>query len=134
MKTDISSNLSFRVAPSDEKGFLHISNNWIFCFDNGNAFRGIGENIAWESRSQDDSRFFCNLQESPRYNYEYLLSNLAANGGNFFRTWMCPWNLPLEWKTVSNTNRYANDDNYFNASAMLRMDQLVMASFESRKF
>ncbi|HKI70061.1 MAG TPA: cellulase family glycosylhydrolase, partial [Verrucomicrobiae bacterium] len=121
----VSSNLSFTVASSHQKGFLHLANDWTFRFDDGEPFRGIGENIGWESRSRDDSRFFRNLNESPRYNYEYMLGRLAADGGNFFRTWMCPWNLPLEWKTVSNTNRYSDDTGYFNASAIRRMDRLV---------
>jgi hypothetical protein len=117
--------VSWNVAPSNQKGFLHGDNAWTFRFDNGEPFRGIGENIAWESRSSDDSRYFRELHENLRYNYEYLLGKLAASGGNFFRTWMCPWNLPLEWKKVSNKNRYADDDRYFNASAIERMDQLV---------
>jgi len=120
-----SKRLSFTVAPSNQKGFLHISNDWSLQFDNGQPFRGIGENVAWESRSRDDSRFFQSLNEKPQYNYEYLLGKLSTNGGNFFRTWMCPWNLPLEWKTVENTRRYTNDDSYFNVSAIERMDQLV---------
>ncbi|HVU07186.1 MAG TPA: cellulase family glycosylhydrolase [Verrucomicrobiae bacterium] len=124
-KTDVSSNFSFVVATSNGKGFLHAVGDWTFRFDDGEPFRGIGENIAWESRSRDDSKFFRDLNENPRYNYPYLLEKLATNGGNFFRTWMCPWNLPLEWKTVANTNRYANDDDYFNASAMRKMDQLM---------
>jgi hypothetical protein len=124
-QTDLGPAISFEVAPASGKGFLHAGNDWAFRFDNGQYFRGIGENIAWESRSRDDSRFFRDLNESSRFNYEYLLGKLAADGGNFFRTWMCPWNLPLEWKTVANTNRYANDEDEFNASAMRRMDQLV---------
>jgi Domain of unknown function (DUF5060) len=124
-QNDISSNLSFTVAPSHQKGFLRAADAWTFRFDDGQPFRGIGENIGWESRSRDDSRFFKNLNENLRYNYDYLLGKLHDDGGNFFRTWMCPWNLPLEWKTVSNTNRYADDNGYFNASAIRRMDQLV---------
>lgn len=116
---------SFTVAPSSKRGFLHLGNDWSFLFDNGEPFRGIGENVAWESRSRDDSRFFQGLDENSIYNYEYMLGNLAADGGNFFRTWMCPWNLPLEWKTVGNSQRYANDAGYFNTSAAQRMDQLV---------
>lgn len=120
-----SSLVTFTVTSSDRKGFLHVNDDWTFRFSNGQPFRGIGENIGWESRSQDDSRYFRKLNESPSYNYDYLLGRLATNGGNFFRTWMCPWNLPLEWKTVSNTNRYSDDNGYFNASAIQRMDQLV---------
>ncbi len=121
----VSTKLSFVVTPSNQKGFLHVADDWTFRFDDGKPFRGIGENIGWESRSHDDSRFLRSLNESPRYNYEYMLGRLVVDGGNFFRAWMCPWNLPLEWKTVSNTNRYADDDGYFNASAMQRMDRLV---------
>ena len=122
---DVSKKLSFSVVRSGQKGFLHADNNWSFRFDDGEPFRGIGENVAWESRSRDDSRFFQSLNENPQYNYDYLLGKLSAAGGNFFRTWMCPWNLPLEWKMVGNTQRYTNDDNYFNDSAIQRMDQLV---------
>jgi hypothetical protein len=127
-KQSVSSNVSFTVTHSNQKGFLHVANAWTLKFDNGEPFRGVGENICWESRSRDDSRFFRSLQESPRYNYDYMLGNVAASGGNFFRTWMCPWNLPLEWKRAGNTNRYSNDNSHFNASAIQRMDQLVELS------
>ncbi len=115
----------FSVSPSHQKGFLHPGNDWTFHFDDGEPFRGIGENVGWESRSRDDSRFFQSLNENAKYNYQYLLGSLSADGGNFFRTWMCPWNLPLEWKIVGNARRYTNSDDYFNASAIQRMDQLV---------
>ncbi|MFO1476528.1 MAG: DUF5060 domain-containing protein [Verrucomicrobiota bacterium] len=116
---------AFEVAPSDNKGFLRPGSAWTFRFDNGAPFRGLGENIGWESRNNDDSKYFRKLHEDPRFNYEYLLSRLSTNGGNFFRTWMCPWNLPLEWKSVTDTARYRDDPGYFNASAIRRMDQLV---------
>ena len=50
---------------------------------------------------------------------------LTANGGNFFRTWMIYWNLPVDWKTVSNNRRYKNTTSPYNESGMKRMDQLV---------
>lgn len=105
----------FAAAASNDAGFLHANDYWTFKFDNGTLFRGIGENIGWESRSFED----------PKWTYVYLLSKLAANKGNFFRTWICSWNLPLEWKKVSATKRYANSDQYFNPSAMKRFDELV---------
>ena len=106
---------SFNVSKSNGNGFLHRNDFWTFKFDSGKLFRGIGENIGWESRSWEDTI----------YNYNYLLSSLARNGANFFRTWMCAWNLPLQWKHVENTNRYSNSDEYFNPGAIKRMDQLV---------
>ena len=117
--------LDFTVAPSAAKGFLHLASPWTFRFDNGAPFRGLGENLCWESRSFDDSHHFKSLHENQRYNYEYLVGTLAASGGNFFRTWMCQWNLPLEWKQVTDTVRYTDDPGHFNASAMRRLDQLV---------
>jgi len=105
----------FISAPSDKPGFLHKNDLWTFKFDNGAVFRGIGENIGWESRSFEDSL----------WTYDYLLTKLAANKGNFFRTWLCSWNLPLEWKKVSSTRRYSNSNQYFNPGAVKRMDELV---------
>jgi len=119
--------LTFRVGPSAKKGFLRADSPWTLRFDSGEPFRGIGENICWESRSFDDSRFFKSLHEDPRFNYEHLLGLLSANGGTFFRTWMCPWNLPLEWKEVSpDTKRYRTSSDRFNPDAIRRMDELVM--------
>ncbi|HVW94471.1 MAG TPA: DUF5060 domain-containing protein [Mucilaginibacter sp.] len=96
-------------------GFLHKNTLWTFRFDNGKLFRGIGENVGWESRSF----------ENPKWTYDYLLPTLAKNGANFFRTWMCYWNLPLEWQKVHSTKRYSNTTNYFNPGAIKRMDDLV---------
>lgn len=122
---NLSKAIKFLVKTSDKNGFLHLKNNWVFQFDDGKPFRGIGEDIAWESRAHDDSRFFKDLNENPKYNYEYMLPSLAAHGGNFFRTWICPWNLPLDWKIVLNSNRYANTTGYYNYSAIQKMDRLI---------
>ncbi|MCA0445574.1 MAG: DUF5060 domain-containing protein [Bacteroidetes bacterium] len=117
---------TFSVSSSKGKGFLRLKSDWAFQYDNGEIFRGIGENICWESRKTDDNKYFSALHEEPRYNYDYMLPLLAKNGGNFFRTWMCSWNLPLEYKKISeNTNRYQDTDEYFNPGGIKRMDHLV---------
>jgi len=118
-------NAEFNVTTSAAKGFLNPNNFWTFRYDDGDLFRGIGENICWESRDSDDSKFFRTLQEEKRYNYDFMLKKLAANGGNFFRTWMIYWNLPVDWKTVKNNSRYQNTTSPYNESGMKRMDQLV---------
>lgn len=115
----------FRVLQSSQKGFLSVNNFWTLKYDNGEVFRGIGENIGWESRDEDDSKYFKKLHEDPRFNYEYLLTKLSSNGGNFFRTWMIYWNLPVDWKTVHNNSRYENTSSPYNESGMKRMDYLV---------
>jgi hypothetical protein len=125
LKRQASAELAFSVAPTGHRGFLHPAGPWLFRFDNGEPFRGIGENIGWESRASDDSHYFKALHENPRFNYEYLLGRLAGHGGNFVRTWMCAWNLPLEWPRVVDTDRYRDDPGRFNASAIARLDQLI---------
>jgi hypothetical protein len=120
---------SFRSEVSGKKGILHANDNYTFIFDNGEPFRGLGENICWEARSNDDSKYFKTLHENPRFNYEYMLRKLAANGGNFTRIWISPWNFPIEWKEVSpNTNRYLNSTEYFNPSAIAKLDRLFELS------
>lgn len=109
-------------------GFLHTGSNWALQFDNGASFRGIGENLAWESRASDDSKFSRGLHENPKYNYEYMLRSLAAHGGNFYRTWICAWNLPIDWKKGFNSNRYTASDAYYNPSALAKMDRMINLS------
>jgi hypothetical protein len=105
----------FNVNSSAGNGIIHKNSNWTFTYDSGKPFRGIGENIGWEARSY----------ENQKYRYDYFLPKLAENGVNFFRTWICSWNLPLEWKTVKDTKLYTNSSKYFNPGAITRMDQLV---------
>ncbi|MES2426386.1 MAG: DUF5060 domain-containing protein [Bacteroidota bacterium] len=97
------------------QGFLHKNDLYTFKFDNGDLFRGIGENVGWEARNF----------ENPKYTYELLLPPLAKNGANFFRTWMCPWNLPLDYQKVNNLKRYSNTTEYYNPSGIKRMEELL---------
>src|SRR5690606_22668543 len=103
---------------------LKTKDKWSLQFDNGESFRGIGENLCWESRANDDSKFFKELHEQTKYNYEYMLPALAKNGGNFYRTWIVSWNLPLDWKKGFNNTRYTNSTEYFNPSAIEKMDRM----------
>jgi hypothetical protein len=112
---EISREMPFAVAPSSDDGFLHTSGFWTLRFDSGKPFRGFGENVGWEARDSEDAR----------YTYDLLLTSLSRNGANFIRTWMCPWNLPLEWKKVSQTRRYSDSNRHFNPSGIRRMDELL---------
>ena len=114
-KTITTATFSFISHKGKKAGFLHKNDLYTFKFDNGELFRGIGENVAWESRSF----------ENPKWTYDYLLPTLSKNGANFFRTWMCPWNLPLEWKISGNPKRYANTAEYFNPGGIKRMEELL---------
>jgi hypothetical protein len=114
----------FTAVPSGKDGFLHSKTNWVFAFDSGKPFRGIGENIGWESRKNDDSKFFKALHENTKYNYEYMLPSLAAHGGNYYRTWISAFNLPLDWHRNFNSNRYEASDAYYNPSAIKKIDRM----------
>ncbi len=116
---------TFEVEATEDKGFLQSGDNWNLRFNNGELFRGIGYNIGWEARTHDDSRFFSKLHEAPKQNYASMLRTLKNSGGNFFRTWMIHWNLPVDWKQVSNNARYENSDQFYNPSGVARMDELL---------
>jgi hypothetical protein len=122
---EVSKRSSFEVSKSENKGMLGLHDYWTLRYDNGEPFRGIGMNICWESRDEDDSKYFKVLHEDKRFNYNYMLNSLKANGGNFFRTWMIYWNLPLDWKIVQNNSRYSNSVSTYNESGIKRMDELV---------
>ena len=114
---------SLECIPSDNKGILHPNDNWTLRFDDGTLFRGIGENICWESRQSDDSKFFSDLHEQhERFSYDRMIPYFAANGGNFVRMWMCPWNFPIDRGEGFNNTRYVPTDFFINESAAHRLD------------
>ncbi len=106
------------VKESDYDGFLRINDKsmYSFVFDSGKRFRGVGLNVGWE------------LQSDWKYPYEYYLDALYKNNSNFFRTWMCPWNLPLEWSRVvleydgTIVDEFKNWDKVFSHSSGLKID------------
>ena len=107
-------------------GILHPRDNWTLAFDDGTPFRGVAENICWESRDSDDSKFFSDLHEqADRYNYDVMLPQFAGAGGNFCRMWMCSWNFPIDRHDRFNNRRYQPSDEYFNPSATARLDHTV---------
>ena len=59
-----------------------------------------------------------------------MLAELAKNGGNFFRTWICSWNLPIDYEGPFNNSRYTKSDEFYNPDALARMDYLIELSEE----
>ncbi len=82
---------SFVSKDSSNEGFLRTNNYWTFKFDSGKLFRGIGENICWDPRGNDDDRF----------TYDYLVPKVSSYGANFMRVWMHQGSLPEEWTLPS---------------------------------
>jgi Cellulase (glycosyl hydrolase family 5). len=73
--------LSVEANNGKKQGGLKVSEQLgVFEYESGEAFRGIGLNVCW---AQD---------------YEYYFRKMQAAGMNVTRIWMCPWNLPFEWK------------------------------------
>ncbi|MBQ9893201.1 MAG: DUF5060 domain-containing protein [Bacteroidales bacterium] len=117
---------TFRARAPRGHGMLRPGGNWILRYDDGTPFRGIGENLCWESRDNDDSRFFKALHEQhDRFNYDVMLPSLAGNGGNFCRMWMCSWNFPIDRHSGFNNSRYSPSGDYFNPSAAERLDHVL---------
>ena len=117
---------TFKSVAGKHKGFLHVRDNWTLVYDNGEPFRGVGINLCWESRTQDDSKFFSDLHEQHhRFNFDAMLPDFAQNGGNFTRMWICDWNFPIDRQTGFNNPRYTETTEYMNQSACERLDHVV---------
>ena len=64
-----------------KQGGLRLSNQLgAFCYESGEAFRGIGLNVCWAE------------------DYEYYFKKMHDAGINITRIWMCPWHLSFEWQ------------------------------------
>ena len=123
---DESAPATFKSVAGKHKGFLHVRDNWTLVYDNGEPFRGVGINLCWESRTQDDSKFFSDLHEQHhRFNFDAMLPDFAQNGGNFTRMWICDWNFPIDRQTGFNNPRYTETTEYMNQSACERLDHVV---------
>ena len=117
---------TFKSRRSKLGGILHVRDNWTLVYDNGKPFRGVGINLCWESRTQDDSKFFSDLHEQhDRFNFDAMLPDFAKNGGNFTRMWICDWNFPIDRQTGFNNHRYEETTEYMNRSAVERLDHVV---------
>lgn len=118
--------ITLRVAASEAKGFLRPRDAWTFRYDSGEPFRGIGENLCWESRAEDDNPHLKELHEQADvYNYDVMLPKLKEHGGNFTRMWMCSWNFPIDRHSDFNNPRYTPSEEYFNPSAVERLDHVL---------
>jgi hypothetical protein len=108
---------AFKVRPSKADGFLRVDpdSSHFFRHDSQKPFRGIGINMGWEVKETGSVQ---------KYTYDFLFPELKKRGCNLVRTWMCPWNLPLEWKKVA-PGKYRDDDQTYNRSAVKRLDELL---------
>ncbi|WP_168205072.1 cellulase family glycosylhydrolase [Bythopirellula goksoeyrii] len=96
------------VEGSRKRGFLRANQKmpYFMRFDNQELFRGIGLNIGWEPRRRRHAE----------HTYDVLFPKLSDQGMNTVRTWMCPWNMPLEW------DRELGDH---NQDSLRRLDELL---------
>lgn len=116
---------SFVSTVGDSQGYLRSNDLWTLEFDSGKPFRGVGINYGWEPRDEDDSRYFSELHENPRFEYENFIPKLSDSGVNIIRTWMIYWNLPVDWQAVDNASRYENSSSRFNKTGAERLDDLI---------
>lgn len=124
----VSESVSGRLKITSGKGhgILHTNDNWTLKYDDGTLYRGVAENICWESRDNDDSKFFDGLHEqADRFNYQKMLRKFAENGGDFVRVWMCSWNFPIDRQRNFNNSRYEETSDYMNRSAIEHLDEVL---------
>jgi hypothetical protein len=97
--TLISKTYQIEVKESGRNGFLRLNphSKYSFLFDSGKRFRGVGMNLGWE------------LQSEWKHTYETYFDELENNNANFIRTWMCTWNLPLEWTRVLSYDTFIDE-------------------------
>lgn len=84
---------------------IHEARTWTLVDNKNQHWRGLGLNFCWESRDLDDSAHFSALHQHPRFDYATQIPQLAAQGINFIRVWMCWWNLCLDWPRPENNKR-----------------------------
>lgn len=76
---------SFDCITSFNNGFVRKSNTNYLKFDSGLNYFPVGENVGWYGHKKIDD-------------YKQWINELAENGGNFLRLWMCSWGTGIEWK------------------------------------
>ncbi len=102
----------FTCVPSDHKGFIRTTpGSGYLSFDGGQAFVPLGHNICWPTSAAATYR-----------DYQRWLGDLQANGGNFFRLWLCHWGIGLEWN-----NRYPGFSGLkrYNQLSAWHLDQIT---------
>jgi hypothetical protein len=76
---------TFSCDPAPAPGFIRRADTHFLRFDDGSQYFALGENMAWGSRA------------NPVTDFERWMGALAANGGNYIRTWMPSWGFAIEW-------------------------------------
>lgn len=75
----------FICTPGQNPGFIRVATNRFLQFDDATPYFALGLNMGWYG-----ARTILDYQDWMR--------QLAANGGNFIRVWMCSWAFAIEWK------------------------------------
>lgn len=116
-RTVTSKTFNLEVTNSEKDGFLRVNPDSYFTFlhDSGKLWRGVGQSFCWESWFPVYNKM---------YTYEYVFDFLEKNNGNFIRTWMCPWNLHLEW----NRWNHGSGLGKYDAAIAKRLDEVVKAA------
>lgn len=101
---------TFKVIPSENKGFIRVAeeNKGYFEFDNGEPFFGIGLNIAWWDTP------------AKTYRFDEYFEKMKENGANIARVWFLltadgDWVLSLPKKNSIDSNYDLEDANRFDA-------------------
>lgn len=85
--TGVSGLQSFDCVGSAQRGFVRKSgkDDRYFEYDDGTQFVPVGSNVSWA------------LWPGYTYLYDQWLPEMAAQGANYARYWMCSWYHGIEW-------------------------------------
>lgn len=106
------------VADGTAPGFVRTAaDSRYFVDDRGNTFYPIGLNMAWVSNGI--------TARQQTMEYDRMLEDLAANGGNFIRIWLAPWSFNPEWDDTGLGNYDARQPRSWRLDhVMARCDEL----------
>jgi len=87
--TVTSENTTFNVHPSDEPGFVGLSESdrRYFQFSDNRSSFFIGQDVCW-------------FGSRGTYDYDDWFSSMNLNGEKITRIWMAPWAFGIEWKQL----------------------------------
>ena len=109
VETVTSEKLTLNVCPSDEPGFVRLSetDRRYFRFDNNQSILFIGHDVCW-------------FGSKGTYDYDEWFSSMNLNGEKITRIWMAPWAFGIEWKQLE----------YYDLTEAWRLDYVTRKAEE----
>ncbi len=104
------SEFTFDCVPSDNKGFVHVGENARYLNVGNEPFFPVGQNLTGPNKTTLTSEWAAHPVEAYIYDiFKGQMTELAANGANYFRYIASPWQTEIEFEHLGNySNRMTN--------------------------